>query len=332
VETTSAEIQPMLLELQKIDEALRTANEPPKLAQLYFSRANVLERIIGKTKPAERDQWVQQLADCLNMVVQNTAKGDDNAMKRLTDLMEQTAKASPGANVAAYVTYCQIQAENAIATARAKPEDMQKVQKDYIAKLAQFVQDYPKAENTADALMQLGMLCELAGEEGQAKKWFEMLSTNFSSHMYADKAKGAVNRLSLKGRELLLTGMVMGGGAFDLRSLRGKTVIVYYWASWNGQSGADFAKLKEAVNANSGKVAVVCVNLDDKEADARALLAKAPAPGVVLHEQGGQNGRLADQYGVVVLPTLFLVDKDGKVISHNLQMGVLDQELKRVLE
>ena len=149
--------------------------------------------------------------------------------------------------------------------------------------------------------------------------------------MYANKAKGAVNRLNLRGKELILTGMVMGGGAFDIRSLKNKYVVVYYWASWNTQSAQDFAKLKELMSTHGGKLAVVCVNLDDNESHAKSFLSKSPAPGTVLFEQGGQNSRLADLYGVVVLPTLFLVDKDGKVLSHNLQMGMVEDELKRAM-
>ena len=38
---------------------------------------------------------------------------------------------------------------------------------------------------------------------------------------------------------------------------------------------------------------------------------------------------LAEPFGIQVLPTLFLVGKDGKVISRNVQMTNLEDEVKK---
>ena len=59
--------------------------------------------------------------------------------------------------------------------------------------------------------------------------------------------------------------------------MRGKLVIVYYWASWNGQAAGDFAKLKRIAEEQKG-VEVVCVNLDSSANEAKAFLAKNPLP------------------------------------------------------
>ena len=41
---------------------------------------------------------------------------------------------------------------------------------------------------------------------------------------------------------------------------------------------------------------------------------------------------LAVQYGVMVLPNLFLVGRDGKVVSHTVQMSGLEDEIKKLME
>ena len=46
---------------------------------------------------------------------------------------------------------------------------------------------------------------------------------------------------------------------------------------------------------------------------------------------GGLESPLATQYGVMVLPNLFLVGKDGKVISRSVQTGTVEDELKKLL-
>jgi thioredoxin-like negative regulator of GroEL len=72
--------------------------------------------------------------------------------------------------------------------------------------------------------------------------------------------------------------------------LRGKTVVVYYWASWNGQCVGDFAKLKVILEANKD-VALVTVNLDTTAEEAKAFLARSPVVGTHLYQPGGLDSR-----------------------------------------
>ena len=51
-----------------------------------------------------------------------------------------------------------------------------------------------------------------------------------------------------------------------------------------------------------------------------------------LWEQGGLDSRLANEMGILTLPTMLLVDKQGKVISRNSAPGGLDDELKTMLK
>jgi hypothetical protein len=44
------------------------------------------------------------------------------------------------------------------------------------------------------------------------------------------------------------------------------------------------------------------------------------------------SSKLSDQYGIMVLPSLFLVDKDGKVITRTVQIGTLEDEIKKALK
>ncbi|MFM7148809.1 MAG: hypothetical protein ACKO23_03105, partial [Gemmataceae bacterium] len=51
-----------------------------------------------------------------------------------------------------------------------------------------------------------------------------------------------------------------------------------------------------------------------------------------LHMPGGLESKLATQYGVMVLPSTFLVGKDGKCISKSVQVGSLEDEIKKQLD
>ncbi len=77
---------------------------------------------------------------------------------------------------------------------------------------------------------------------------------------------------------------------------------------------------------------MVCVNLDDTPKEAHDFLATAPPVGVHLYQSGGLESKLAIDYGIIVLPNLFLVGKDGKVVNRNAQINNLDEEVKKQLQ
>jgi thiol-disulfide isomerase/thioredoxin len=110
-------------------------------------------------------------------------------------------------------------------------------------------------------------------------------------------------------------------------------VVVYYWASWCQSVAADFAKLKKLAADYYGKgLEVVCVNVDDNQPDAEAVVKRAQPPGCQLFSAGGLDSPLATQYGLIVFPNVFLVGRDGKVLSRTVEVNGLEEELKKVMK
>jgi hypothetical protein len=138
--------------------------------------------------------------------------------------------------------------------------------------------------------------------------------------------------MDLNGTMFELKGKTFGGQDFDITTLKGKPVVVYYWASWNGAAINDVRKISAAINGMKGKVELVCVNLDNASGNAQEFLKKNALPGTQLYSQGGLESALATQYGITVLPNMFLIGADGKVINRSLQANVLGDELDKLFE
>jgi hypothetical protein len=330
-------LQAQLDQLRELDAKSPKSVEGPgpntEIVNFNLQRANVLEQIVAKVKPEEREQWIRQIADCLSAAAQNSPETDKTAYQRLVRLEDQIVKAVPSSTLAAYVTFREMSADNAAKLAKPGP-DVTKLQEEWLQKLSKFVDAYPRTEDTPEALMQLGMVSEFVNQEAAAKKWYGRLAKEFSENALAAKAQGALRRLDLEGKPLLLTGPILGGGNFNVSQLLGKTVVVYYWASWNkDRCVGDFATLKLLLDTYANKgLALVCINLDNTAEEANNFLQRSPAPGVHLFQPGGLESPLATQYGVMVLPNLFLVDKQGNVISRSIQqVSSLEDELKKRL-
>jgi hypothetical protein len=327
-------LQPLLDELRKHDNTAPKGVDSPgpnaAVAQYNLKRADIIQKVVAKLGTSEeREQWVRQLADCLSAAAQSSGKGEKAAYERLHTLAELVAKEQPGGSLAAHVTFREMSADYAVKLTDVGP-DFAKVQEQWLSRLAKFVQDYPKAEDTPDALLQLGMVSEFMGKEAEAKKWYQMLAGNFADKKpMSDKAAGALRRLELEGKPLELAGATTDGKQFDIRAMSGKVVIVYYWANWNQQHVGDFARLKAIQNNFAGKVELVCINVDSTPPQAGA---GNTYPGVHLAHAGGLDGPLATHYGILVLPNIFLVGPDNKVASRTVQISNLEDEIKKLVK
>ncbi|HMF11336.1 MAG TPA: thioredoxin-like domain-containing protein [Gemmataceae bacterium] len=328
------EMQALLDQLKQLDDGSGAkASNGPDALRYNLARADLLEKVVGKAKADQRDPWVRQVADCLSTAAQNSPAGDKTAYTRLMKLEQEAAAAGPGSALAGYVVFREISADYAtrISDPKAKFEE---VQGWWIKKLTDFVQSYGKSEDAADALGQLGMVSELMGEETKAKNWYQMLARDFADKPAAQKAKGAIRRLECEGKPFELSAPLLETGAnFDISQSKGKMVAVYYWASWNGQCVGDFAKLKLILDTYAKEgLELVCVSLDANKEDALSFLKRAAVPGTQLFKDGGMDGPMAAQYGIWVLPNLFLLDKEGKVASRTVQVATLEEELKKQLK
>ncbi len=307
----------------------------PELVRYYQKRVDLLDQIRTRAPEKERESWTKQLADNLNTWAQSSEEKDKTALQKLGQLREQVVKAAKDSNLAAYVTYRELWAKYGPLLLKVG-DDYAKIQREWSEELSKFVQQYPKAEDTPDALIQLAMGSEVAGKEDEAKRWYQQIVTNFADHALAPKARGSVRRLELTGKPLELSGPTLGGQPFDIAKLRGKVVVVYYWASYCRDIGSEIATLRKLQSTYGSKgLELVTVNLDERAEDAQKCLQSnalsAPHLFQASDNAAGMGSPLATQYGIMGLPTLFLVGKDGNVISRTLQVNSLEEAIKKAL-
>jgi hypothetical protein len=109
-------------------------------------------------------------------------------------------------------------------------------------------------------------------------------------------------------------------------------VLIQYWATWSDNCKADMVLLKDLYAKKGGgrDFEILGVCLDSTAAPAQQYLAANRFPWNHLYEPGGVDGRLADEMGVMTLPLMLLVGRDGRVVNNNIQVAELDAELTRL--
>lgn len=114
---------------------------------------------------------------------------------------------------------------------------------------------------------------------------------------------------------------LLDGGLGSFADFSGKPVVVNFFASWCEPCKAelpDFAAVHDEVGA---EVAFVGVNVRDGEDDARRLLAETGVDYAVARDP---SGSLSEAFGVVNMPSTFLLDASGRIVSSH--PGVLSAD------
>jgi thiol-disulfide isomerase/thioredoxin len=98
-----------------------------------------------------------------------------------------------------------------------------------------------------------------------------------------------------------------------LEELRGRVVYVDFWASWCGPCRISFPLLEDMrTELGPRGFEVLAINVDEFEADALKFLAEVPVSYPVVRDASGTSPQA---YGILGMPTGFLVDRQG-VVRH----------------
>jgi thiol-disulfide isomerase/thioredoxin len=103
------------------------------------------------------------------------------------------------------------------------------------------------------------------------------------------------------------------GQPVSLDSLRGKVVLLDFWASWCVPCRKSFPWMN-TLNERYGKrgLVIVAVNLDKTRDPALTFLESVPASFTVAFDS---DGKLAEAYHVKAMPTTYLISTDGKILE-----------------
>lgn len=329
-EGLSEAAQALLRDLERFDKSLETAAGPEELAKLHASRAEVIEKLADSSETAEdRANWIRQLADGITAAVQSG--GYPAGVERLNALHAKLKGQAADADLAAHVEFLSLSAGY---SQRLQQPDAKypEIQQQWLSDLRKFVEANPKSEDAAEAMLQLAVGEEFDGKTDEAIGWYAKIVEGFPKATQAAKAAGARRRLESVGKPIAISGNALDGKAVSLDQYRGRTVLVHYWATWCEPCKQDMVVLKQlqAKYVKQG-FTLLGVNLDTDQSTAIGYLQSNPLSWPQLYEAGGLDSRLATELGILTLPTMILIDKEGKVVNRNIHAAELDAELGKSL-
>jgi cytochrome c biogenesis protein CcmG/thiol:disulfide interchange protein DsbE len=123
---------------------------------------------------------------------------------------------------------------------------------------------------------------------------------------------------------LLASTVTLAESSFDLQQYRGKVLVVDFWASWCVPCRRSFPwmNVMQEKYAEQGLV-IVGVNMDTEPDLAQAFLEEFPAQFRIIDDK---DGELARSFDVVAMPSTYVIDRNGVVVTRHLGFKVKRQE------
>ena len=104
-----------------------------------------------------------------------------------------------------------------------------------------------------------------------------------------------------------------GPGSLRLSSLRGRVVVVNFWASWCEPCKREAPIFQSASERYRGRVVFVGVDTTDFSGDARGFLDRY---GVTYPNVRDPNGRVLHKYGGLPIPRTYVLNRTGRVVGY----------------
>lgn len=173
----------------------------------------------------------------------------------------------------------------------------------------------------------------LAGNHTAARNIYETLTNRFA--LNAHVGEFCANRLrkleliDVEAPELQLTDL--SGQPANIAAMKGKVLLIDFWATNCPPCLAEFPKLKQLYADKHGEgFEVLGISLDDSPEIVEAFQARAKLPWRLVCE-AEQVRQAREKYRVRTIPSLFLVGRDGRIAQVDLKGNDLRQAVERCL-
>jgi thiol-disulfide isomerase/thioredoxin len=305
--------------------ALVQGGDPEKVVRYHHGRVPLLRDLVkAAPSPDEKLNYNKQVVDSLIGAIRTGLypQGKEPLAKIISD----------GGKLGSYAAYRSIEVDFAMSNEKPGANVLAN-QKKWMGDLEAFIDKFADSDEAPDVLLQLASANEYNGEEKVAREQYAKVADKYPASEASKKAAGAVRRLDLVGSVLALRGPGLRNDTIDSKQYAGKTVLYIFWSTWAGPFKGELPELVKVHEKFRDKgLEVVGINLDNDRGAVEAFLKEHPLSWPQIFEGGGMESRLAIDYGIISVPTMFLVETDGKVVSRSLRnANDLDRQLEKLL-
>lgn len=145
------------------------------------------------------------------------------------------------------------------------------------------------------------------------------------------RAKGMLKLMRAVGQPLEIKFTATNGHEIDIQKMKGKVVLVDFWASWCGPCMASLPDVIDLYqNLHEKGLEIVGINLDKDRRALDATVDRHNIPWPQYFDGLGWGNKIALEYNISEIPTMWLVDKTGVLRTTNAREN-LEKQVKALL-